>query len=110
LEASHTIRARISKSAFHVTEQLALKSSFGQSAGIDGDHGAPRAHGEHVQSLRDNFLAGAVLAGDEYVSVAGADAADQGKQRLHRLRLSDEDRAVLRPQQTVFRFQPLSPP
>ena len=36
-----------------------------------------------MQGLRDDFLAGAVLAGDEDVGVGGSDAGHGGEHRLH---------------------------
>ena len=58
-----------------------------------------------MQGLRDDFLAGAVLAGDQNVGVGGADAGDRLQHGLHGGRGGDEFRTALGPEQAVFRCQ-----
>ena len=58
-----------------------------------------------MDGLRDDFLARAVLAGDEHVSVGGADARNHLQHRLHGARFGDERGQSVGPQEAVLRLQ-----
>ena len=89
-KASNAISARVSKCALHMPKQFAFKSSFRQSTGIDRHHWTRCAVRQHVQRARNYLFAGAVLAGDEHICVAGSDAGYKFEDRLHCLRFGDE--------------------
>ena len=108
-EAANAVYAGISECALHVSEELAFKCAFRQAAGIHGDHGLGGTRRKRMKGLGHNFFSGAMLAGNQHVGITGADAADQRQQRLHGLGFGDKHRAVLGPQQVVFRFQLLRP-
>jgi hypothetical protein len=61
-----------------------------------------------VDGLRDNFLAGAMLAQDKNVRIRWRDAGNRLHDALHRGGSGDEVGTVLRLQQTVFGFEVLS--
>ena len=71
-EAAHAIALGVGERALHVAEQLAFEDALGQAAGVDRDQRARGAQRDRVQRLRDQSLAGAVLAGDEDVGVGRA--------------------------------------
>ena len=54
----------VGERALDVAEQLALEHALRDAAGVDGHHRAAGARRDGVQRLRDEALAGAVLAGD----------------------------------------------
>ena len=63
---------------------------------------------DRVQRLRDQALAGAVLAGDQDVGVGGADARDHLQHRLHRRGVRDQVRLAVAAQHQVLGFEPLA--
>ena len=71
LEAPDAVGARVCESSFHVAEELALKGSLSQRAGIYGDQGTGRAGRERVQRLGYDFFARSMLAGDKHVGIGG---------------------------------------
>ncbi len=109
-KTSNAVGAGVSESAFDMAEQLALERAFRKTTGIYSDHRTARARREHMQGLSDNFFSRAMLARDQYVRVARANAAQQHQQRLHGLGFRNEHRPVLRAQKTILGFQTLGPP
>ena len=81
------------------------KVPSGQRAGIDGDQRPLRARRKRVEGLRHDFLARAVLAGDQHVGVGGADARHHLQHGLHGARLGDERGQAFRAQKAVLRLQ-----
>ena len=53
------------------------KGSLGQRAGVHRDQRTRGARRQRVQHLRDNFFAGAVLAGDQHVGIGRPNARDE---------------------------------
>src|SRR5579864_8289804 len=100
-KAADSVRASVSKRAFHVAKQLALECPFRQAAGVYGDHRPSAARRKRMQRLRHNFFSRAVLAGNQDVGIARPNTAQQSEQRLHCFRFRNKHRAVLRAQQTV---------
>ncbi len=106
-EAADAVRLGIGEGAFHVSEQLALEDAFGKRAGIDRDQRALGAGRKRVNGLRDNFLAGSVLAQDKNVGIRRRDARDRLHHALHGGRRGDEVGTILRLQQPVLSFEML---
>ena len=105
LEAADAVRCRAGKRAFRMPEDLAFEHSLSQAADVDGNHGVPGARRDLVQGLRDDFLARAVLAGDEHVGVRGSDLRDHVQDGLHRSRLRDQGRQTVAAQDFVLHLQ-----
>ena len=63
--------------------------SFGIAAVLMATNGPLRARAVLVQRVRDQFLAGAALAGDQHRDVALAQPADGAEHVLHRRRLAE---------------------
>ena len=74
LEAPDAVRTRVGKRSFDMAEELALKGSLSQRAGVHCDQRARRARRERMQRLRHDFFARAMLAGNEHVGIRRADA------------------------------------
>ena len=83
-EAAHAIAGSAGEGAFHMPEQLGFEQGLGGRAKVDGDHRVPASARQAVDFARDDFLAGAVLAQDQYVGVGRRGALDQGPHALHR--------------------------
>ena len=107
LEAADALGAGVGECAFDVAEELGLEGALGQRAGVDGDHGARGARRESVEGLRDDFFAGAVLAGDEHAGVGGSDAGDGGEDRLHGGRGGDHLRQIGGAEEAILGFEAL---
>ena len=88
LEAADAIGLGVGERAADVSEQLALEDAFGESAGVDRDERPVGARRSRVQPAGDDFLAGAVLAGDEHVGVGRRDLLEQAADGLHRARFA----------------------
>jgi hypothetical protein len=73
-----------------VTEQLAFHERGRDGAAVDRDERAVATAAEVVHGARDDFLAGAALAGHEHGRRAGRDARQQREHRPHRLRAADD--------------------
>src|SRR5258707_14803127 len=58
-----------------------------------------------MQGLCDDFLASAMLSGDEHVGVGRSDARNQLKYRLHGRRFGDQSRTRFGAKQTILRFK-----
>ncbi len=76
LEASDAIEACISECALHVAEQLALGDTFREAARVHRHQRLAAPLRERVQPRRDDFFAGAVLAGDEHSGIGRRDPLD----------------------------------
>src|SRR2546421_7784772 len=83
LKAADAVGARVGERALHVAEKFAFKDTFGEPAGVYGDHGRARARRERVECLRNDLFAGTMLAGNENVGIRGTDAADDVEHRAH---------------------------
>ena len=98
---------RLTRSALaSVNEPLTWPNSsdsktLGHAAGVDRHHRPPGSAATRRQRLRDQRLAGAVLAGDEDVGVGGTDAGDDLQDRPHRRRLGQDGRAAVGLQRLV---------
>src|ERR1700722_4891149 len=57
-EPAYAIHLRVGKRALHVTEELALKNSFGQSARIHRHHRPAMAKRNGMERSRDHFFSG----------------------------------------------------
>src|SRR5580704_3512965 len=64
-EAADAVGLGVGEGAFLVTEQFALENAFRQTAGVDGNQRPRCAVRERMQRAGDDFLAAAMLAGDE---------------------------------------------
>src|SRR5206468_11420247 len=64
---------RAAERAALVAEQLALDQVPGDRGAVDLDERSGRAPRQLVDRVRDQLLAGAVLAGDEHPALRGAD-------------------------------------
>ena len=69
LEAADAIGLGVGERAFHVAEELALEHALRKRARVDSDQRALCARRKRMEGLRDNFLARAVLAGDQDVGI-----------------------------------------
>ena len=105
LEAADAIDLRVGERALHVAEELRLEDALGHAAGVDRHHRTVGARRHGVQRLRDQALAGAVLAGDEDVGVRRADARDDVEHRPHRRRFGEQRRVPVGHQRLVRRFE-----
>ena len=83
LEAADAIGFGVGEGAADVSEELALEDAFGESAGVDGYERPVGARRRRVEPAGDDFLAGAVLAGDEDVGVGGRDLFEEAADGLH---------------------------
>ena len=84
-----------------MAEQFRLEHAFGHAAGVDRDHRPAGARRHGVQRLRDQALAGAVLAGDQDVGVRRSDARDHLEHRPHGGRLGEDRRSSVGLQRLV---------
>jgi len=100
----------VGERTLHVTEKLAFENAFGEAACVDGDERAADARGKHVESPGDDFLSGAMLAGDENVCVGGADARDQVHHGAHGGGFGDQGGAAIGAEEAVFGFEALAFP
>ena len=84
LEAADAVVARVGERPLHVAEELALGDALGEAAGIHRDERARLAVRQRVHPRGDDFLAGAVFAGDEHCGIRRRDALDRLPHLLHR--------------------------
>ena len=105
LEAADAIDLGVGERALHVAEELGLEHALGHAAGVDRDHRPVGARRHRVQRLRDQPLAGAVLAGDQHVGVRRADARDDVEHRPHRRRFGEQRRMPVGHQRLVGGFE-----
>ncbi len=78
------------EAAAAVTEKLALHQFRRYRAAADGHERCVLARPALVDQARDQFLAGAGLAGDVHRRLAPRHAADHGPELLHRLGIAEE--------------------
>src|SRR5262249_24084168 len=78
--------------ALAVAEELALEHLARDRGAVEGDEGPAAAAGGAVDRAREDFLAGAGLAGQEHSDVGGRDAARDREELGHLLR--DPEAAV----------------
>src|SRR5258705_349544 len=98
LEEAHLVGVRPRERALLVAEQLALDQVLRDRRAVDLDEGTLDAVRVVVNRVGDQLLAGAVLALDQDVRVAGGHTLYQLEQLLHLLALADDVReAVLTP-------------
>ena len=89
LEESLLVHRRAGERAFLVAEQLRLDEVLRNRCAIDLDERTLRPLAVVVNRVRDQLLAGAVLALNEDVGFAGGHAFDQLEELLHLLALAD---------------------
>ena len=111
LEASLTVADGAGERAAHVAEELGLEQRLGNRAAVQRDEPVHAPRAVVMNRARDDFLAGAGLAGDQDRAVGRRDGLEQLEQPLHRPALADDAfEAValfeLRAQVRVLRFQP----
>ena len=111
LEPPLAVADRAGERAAHVAEQLGLEQRLGNRAAVERDEAVHAPRAVVVNRARDDFLAGAGLAGDENRAVGRRDGFEQLKQPRHRAALADDAlEAValleLRAQVRVLRLQP----
>ena len=92
LEASAALGSSAGEGAALVAEEFGFEQVLRDRRGVDGDEGTGGARTVAVQRARDEFLAGARLAGDQHGRVRLREAADRAKQLLHRRRLAEDFR------------------
>ncbi len=73
-----------------MTEELALHQRLGQGAAVYGDERALRTLAALVDGARNDFFAGAALAGDEHARATTGHAPHEVHHGLHLLALADE--------------------
>ena len=111
LEAALPRADRARERAAHVTEQLGLEQRLGNRAAVERDEPLGAAGAVVMNRARDDFLAGAGLAGHENRARRRRDGFEQLKERAHRRAAADEPLELvallqLRAQIRVFRFEP----
>ena len=67
-----------------LSEELALEQRLGERRAVDADERSGGAARRAVDAIGDDLLAGAGLAEDEDVDVAGSDEAHEALDALHR--------------------------
>lgn len=86
LEASGTVGTGIGEGTFHVAEELALEKALGDGAQVDAYQRTAAAPRQAVYFARQQVLARAVFAGDEYTGIGGAHFLYQCPYGAHGLR------------------------
>ena len=89
-EAAGAALQRAGERAFFVAEDFAFDQRLRNRGAVDGDERLRLARAERVNGARDQFLAGAALAGDQDGGGAGRDHLDQAKDFLHALGGADQ--------------------
>ena len=84
LEPSLAVADRAGERAAHVAEELGFEQRFGNGAAVERDEAMHAARAVVVNRARDDFLAGAGLAGDEDRAGGGGDRLEELKQPRHR--------------------------
>ena len=90
LEATDVALLRAGEGAGFVAEQFALQQLRRNRSGVQRDERLARTRRLVVQRMRDQFLAGAGLAGDQHRQRRLRQAADRAEQRAHRRRVADQ--------------------
>ena len=83
LDAAEAVAHGAGERAAHVAEQLALEELARQRRAVHGDEAAPFARGVGVDGVREDFLPGAALAGEEDGGVAGLEVVDEVEEPGH---------------------------
>ena len=83
LEAAGVAAGGAGEGAGLVAEQFAFQQLGRDGGGVEGHERPFAARALGVQRARGQFLAGAGLAGDQHVEVAGGDAPDQAEHLAH---------------------------
>ena len=76
--------------AFHVTEEQAFQQRLGQRAAIDRQEQLVLAIAVRMERQRDQFLAGAAVAGNQHGRLGVSDFLDQLQNVANRLALTDD--------------------
>lgn len=76
--------------AADVAEELIFEEGFGLGGAVECDEAAFSAGRVAMHGLRDEFLAGAALAGDEDGKVGGGDVLDGAENAAHRVGAGDD--------------------
>ena len=95
LEEAFAIVHRAGERALAIAEELGLEQLLGDRAAVDRDERLRRAHADLVDRARDQFLAGAGLAGHQHRRHAARDLLDQRAHLLHRRRKAGHARQRL---------------
>ena len=90
LEAADAVAHRAGEGAFDVAEELALEQFAWDRRAVDADQRPVAAAGSFVNGARDQFLAGAGLAGDHDSSGGRRHQLDLAQRLLDRLALADD--------------------
>src|SRR5205807_5533131 len=76
-------RAGVGEGAAYVSEELTFQERFGYGGTVDGDEGPSAAPAVSVECARNEFLAGAALAGDEHGGIRVRDPFEEVIHPLH---------------------------
>ncbi len=90
LEAADAVAHRAGEGAAHMAEEFALEQFARDRRAIDADQRPVAAAGGFVDGARDQFLAGAGLAGDHHRGRGRRDQLDLPQRLLDRLALADD--------------------
>src|SRR5205823_5610209 len=90
LEFADPCTDRAGECATGVAEELAFQEVFRDRAAVDGDERAGLARAAAVDLARDQLLACAGLAGDEYGDVGAGDLVDLAEDVAHRVAGADD--------------------
>jgi hypothetical protein len=92
LETADPVEPRVGERPLDVPEELALGNPLGQATCVHRYERAPFSFRARVQPRGDDFLARAVLAGDQHGRVRRRDPLDRLPHRPQRRRVADEGR------------------